>query len=87
MNRRIVTIDIETLPAPETVDQRAGTRLAGQPCGDQLLRRETLLPQVFGEQVPAVRREPTAVPLGGGLVEAALGEELAGRTRPGRTAS
>lgn len=62
-------------PAAEAVDGAAPAVL-GEAGGDQLLVAEALAAEVTGEVVPARRAVADAEVGGGGLVEAALGEEL-----------
>ncbi len=76
-------LDRPQQPPPEPVDQRPRPGRLGQPGGGQLLRRETLLPQMLGQQVPALGGETAAVLLGRVPAEAALGQELAGLARAG----
>jgi hypothetical protein len=69
-------------PAPEPVVV-AAVALRHQAAGDQLLVLEALLPEVLEQCVPVARRETDAERLGGRLVEAAIGEELAPGHRVG----
>lgn len=68
--------------AAEAVDGPA-TALLGDPGGDEFLVGEALAAQEAREVVPAGRAVADAEVRGGGLVEAALGEELAADLRLG----
>lgn len=68
--------------AAEAVDGPAAA-LLGDPGGDELLVGEALATQEAREVVPACRAVADAEVRGGGLVEAALGEELAADLRLG----
>jgi hypothetical protein len=65
-------------PPVEAIDQSPARRLAGQAGQRQLRTGETFGEQVLGEHVPSGRRVAAAECLCHGLVESALGEELAG---------
>ena len=58
----------------------AAAALLGEAGEEQLLVGEALAAQEAGEVVPALGAVADAEVVGGGLVEAALGEERAGRS-------